>query len=281
MGLISYDPLNTAGGGAFDADGNTLITPSTPIILGQDTGNEAALTLDYTTNKATSGDDTGLLINQTDTDSPGTSKLMDLQVGGVSKFKVSNTGAVTSSTLELTATGTNSPVGVGFGTAASSVIAGFVGSNRVSFTSSAFGAGFILPSDAGPIGFSSAAATSPASVSSSKDTLLYRDAAGTLAQRNGVNAQTFNIYNTYTSGTSYERGSLKWDADTFVIGTEAGSAGGTVRGLSLDATSIGLYGVTPAAQAAHIADATDATDVITRVNAILAALENIGITAAV
>lgn len=56
------------------------------------TGNEIAYQLNYTTNKATSGNDTGLLINQTDTASPGTSYLIDAQVGGVSKFKVDNTG---------------------------------------------------------------------------------------------------------------------------------------------------------------------------------------------
>lgn len=56
------------------------------------TGNEVAYTLNYTTNKATSGDDTGLVINQTDTLSPGTSYLINAQVGGVSRFRVSNTG---------------------------------------------------------------------------------------------------------------------------------------------------------------------------------------------
>jgi len=58
------------------------------------TGNEVAFQLNYTTNKLTSGNDTGLVINQTDTASPGTSNLLDLQVGGVSKFSVSNVGAV-------------------------------------------------------------------------------------------------------------------------------------------------------------------------------------------
>ena len=56
------------------------------------TGDEVAYSLNYTTNKATSGNDTGLLINQTDTASPGTSYPLDIKVGGVSKFSVSNTG---------------------------------------------------------------------------------------------------------------------------------------------------------------------------------------------
>jgi len=61
------------------------------------------------------------------------------------------------------------------------------------------------------------------------DTRLYRDAAGTLALRNGANAQTFNIYNTFTDATDFERGFLKWDTNVFTIGTDAGGSGGTAR----------------------------------------------------
>jgi hypothetical protein len=338
------------GGGAFGADANTLITASTPIVLDQATGDEAALTLDYTTNKA-AGNDTGVIINQTDTASPGTSKLLDLQVGGSSKFNVDSVGTATS--VYGFQAGRNSTGGVMLGNAY-----GFYGLGMGSQGRVAWG---------------------PASPFASPDLVVLRDAAGTLGQRNGVNAQAFNIYNTYTSATAFERGFLKWDADTFVIGTEAGSGGGTGRhiklttdsgnyvnltnggvfymnpglvqswqnrsridspsfgvlkladsnnvsfgrlqlggvstsfpaikrsganihlrladdsaftGLSLadlepsgdithTGSNVGFYGVSPTAQAAHIADATNATDVITRVNAILVALENIGITAAV
>jgi hypothetical protein len=58
------------------------------------TGNEVAARIDYTVNKSSSGNDTGLLISMTDTASPGTSLLIDAQVGGASKFSVSNTGAL-------------------------------------------------------------------------------------------------------------------------------------------------------------------------------------------
>lgn len=40
---------------------------------------------------------------------------------------------------------------------------------------------------------------------SNQDVKLVRDAANTLALRNGTNAQTFNIYNTYTDASNYER----------------------------------------------------------------------------
>jgi len=37
------------------------------------------------------------------------------------------------------------------------------------------------------------------------DIRLYRDAAATLAQRNGTNQQIFRLYNTYTDSSNYER----------------------------------------------------------------------------
>lgn len=86
--------LDAAGGGAFTADGDSLVALTAPITLDAAVGNEVALTLDYTTNKATSGDDTGLVINQTATLTQGTSLLIDAQSGGTSAFSVQEvTGA--------------------------------------------------------------------------------------------------------------------------------------------------------------------------------------------
>lgn len=45
------------------------------------------------------------------------------------------------------------------------------------------------------------------------DTILARDAANTLALRNGTNAQTFNVYNTYTDASNYERAALTWSSN--------------------------------------------------------------------
>jgi hypothetical protein len=63
------------------------------------------------------------------------------------------------------------------------------------------------------------------------DVRLYRDAANTLAQRNGTAAQTLNIYNTYTSSTSFERYSIDWitTANLAIVGPNKGSGGGTQR----------------------------------------------------
>jgi hypothetical protein len=62
---------------------------------------------------------------------------------------------------------------------------------------------------------------SNANVNGAFDLALYRDTAGTLAQRNGTNAQTFNIYNTYTDASNYERASLTWDTNVFKINSNA------------------------------------------------------------
>jgi hypothetical protein len=62
---------------------------------------------------------------------------------------------------------------------------------------------------------------------------LYRDAANTLAQRNGTNAQTSWIFNTFTSSTNFERAKVEWASNILRFGTEKGSAGGTARDMEL------------------------------------------------
>ena len=77
-------------------------------------------------------------------------------------------------------------------------------------------------------------AWSSSSVGGVSDTFIVRDgAANTLAQRNGTNAQTFRLYNSYTSSTNNERGKLQWASNVFQIGTEKGADGGTARDMEL------------------------------------------------
>ena len=57
------------------------------------------------------------------------------------------------------------------------------------------------------------------------DVRLYRDAAATLAQRNGTNAQTFRLYNTYTNASNYERGFFQWNSNVLEIGSEGAGTG--------------------------------------------------------
>lgn len=48
---------------------------------------------------------------------------------------------------------------------------------------------------------------------SGPDIFLQRDAANTLAQRNGTNGQTLRVYNTYTDASNYERATLTWSSN--------------------------------------------------------------------
>jgi len=92
---------STASGTNYIAGGNLGIGTTSPTSLihsvdtmSAATGNEIAYNLAYATNKA-AGNDTGLLIAMTDTASPGTSNLLDMQVDTASKFTVDNSGNVT------------------------------------------------------------------------------------------------------------------------------------------------------------------------------------------
>ena len=126
---------------------------------------------------------TGVKYNVTDTASAATSLLMDLQVGGVSKFKVDKSGAAT-------------------------VSGGFTNSGDLTVAASNFyvssvGTGFALLNLSGYYGFTPSGAAS--SISTTADLRLYRDLANTLAQRNGTNAQTSRLYGTYTDASNYRR----------------------------------------------------------------------------
>lgn len=59
----------------------------------------------------------------------------------------------------------------------------------------------------------------------SADLILARDAANTLAQRNGTNAQGFNIYNTFTDASNYERLAVGFASNVAVIGPSAAGTG--------------------------------------------------------
>lgn len=77
------------------------------------------------------------------------------------------------------------------------------------------------------------------------DLLLKRDAAGTLAQRNGVNPQQVSIYDTYTDAANFRNGTIGWvkNANALTIcTTNAGTAVGT--GGSIILAPLGVTAVT-------------------------------------
>lgn len=70
--------------------------------------------------------------------------------------------------------------------------------------------------------------------SGTADTYLYRDAAGTLAQRNGTTAQTNRVYGTYTDASNYARTAIWHD------GTSTTTLAGETAGTGADDQSIKL-----------------------------------------
>lgn len=84
------------------------------------------------------------------------------------------------------------------------------------------------------------------------DTSLTRgSAAGVWAMRRSTTAHKLEINNTYTSDTSFERLNIGWSANVCTIGTEAGSGGGTLRGLRIGSAGTSLlafWGATPIVQ---------------------------------
>ena len=74
---------------------------------------------------------------------------------------------------------------------------------------------------------------------------LYRDAANTLAQRNGTNAQTFRLYGTFTDASNYERAKIAWESSILRIGTEkAGTGSARALELQTDGTTRLTIGIT-------------------------------------
>lgn len=88
---------------------------------------------------------------------------------------------------------------------------------------------------------SGTAALSNASLSGSlnfnSDTYLTRDAANTLVQRNGANAQAFRVYNTYTDASNYERGYFRFNSNVLEIGFESSGTGISSRSVLLQSSS--------------------------------------------
>lgn len=162
----------------------------------------------------------GIRLNVTDTASAAASNLLDLQVGGVSRFRVTKGGVVAF-------TGVTNPSGGYF--------------TQYGTTGHQFGT-FAVLGGMGSFGGNSGiniAANYSLSWSSTNfnpalqpDLQIFRDAANILAQRNGTNAQAFRLYNTFTDASNYERGFMNWASNVLEIGAEAAGTG-TLRNIRI------------------------------------------------
>lgn len=152
----------------------------------------------------------GIKLDVTDTASAADSKLLDLQVGGASKFSVKANSDISVGSFSLISQQSGGVAIIG-------------GSSGINFQAAGVRLGGIVAF--GPSVFS-------------PNAFLTADAANTLTQRNGTSAQTFNLYNTYTDASNYERGFISWNdtANTFVIGTEVGGTG-TARDLEFSSAT--------------------------------------------
>lgn len=122
---------------------------------------------------------------------PDAKTLMTLGAAGYTVFKI----------------GTGTGLNVGFDCGGSFAFQA-TGSGRINGVNGTMA--FALPKD-GRLGWLVANARSE-----TVDLCLLRDAANTLAQRNGTNAQTFNLYGTFTDSSNYER--LSIDLGVFAAG---------------------------------------------------------------
>lgn len=188
--------------------------------------------------------------NVTDTTSSSTSLLLDLQVGGTSRFLVNKAGDINATSLSLGGVGSSGMTRNGNHTlfrAASSIIFGINSGNEI-----------VARSDAS-IGWAST--TNPVN---GNQTMLFRDAAGIIAQRNAGNAQTFRVYNTFTDLSNYERGVIGWSSNTLLIGTE-NSGTGALRNVNLIGGNIGIGINTPASKL-HVSGTAQISGITTVTN---------------
>jgi hypothetical protein len=212
------DLVGSGGGGGATLGANTFTATQTVTAA----ANTSALTASYSVTGAsttplldlsgtwnTTGVARGILLNVTDTASNALSLLADFQVGSSSQFRFTKGGD-----LEFRAPVNNTSLrpSVGFGMMSIRVNSG---ADNVGV-----GGSQVILSSAGSFRWSSTS-----SITGTGDLFLARDAANTLALRNGTAAQTFRLYNTFTDASNFERGFMRWNANVLEIGTEAGGTG--------------------------------------------------------
>ncbi len=136
---------------------------------------------------------TAIKMDVTDTASAAASLLLDLLVGGVSQFAVAKNGAT-----QWKASGSVQAYARGRAGSAWSI---YNSSDVGLFDVQAAG---VTIRNVGAFSFSSGSDVTAAG----GDLSLFRDAADTLAQRRGTNAQTSRLYGTYTDASNYRRVAL-------------------------------------------------------------------------
>ena len=176
----------------------------------------------------------GIYGRVTNTASGASSKLIDIgTVAGGSLFSVDKAGKLLATGYYFgnTAYGFDGSTGWGMGWVSNSATVCLANDN--------IGQKHFAVAQAGGIGFQGSTEWYP-------DTVLFRSSAGRIALRNNtgyiqssiypsVIAQAFEVYNTYTNGTNYERFAIDWQSSSNIvkIGTQVGGSGGTARDIEI------------------------------------------------
>ena len=194
-------------------------TTSTPLIDMSQTWNASGTTF------------TAIKFNIAATAAGASSLLFDLQVGGTSKFTIRHDGLVTAQNFASSSNGSvSAPSFVfsgrganwGFYSAgATSVSLAMAGSNTHQLWTD--GSLYLLGNNAA------------FALGATSDLLIVRDAANTLAQRNGTNAQTLRVYNTYTDASNYDHLSFSHSGGQAVISTFGAGTGASTSHLTIKA----------------------------------------------
>jgi hypothetical protein len=157
---------------------------------------------------------TAIKYDITDSGSAAGSLLMDLRVGGESRFKTDKDGQATFTVKNTGGTPTLAVVKSG------STSVGITASSGLTITSTT---GPVILAPFGTQGVFIGGAY--LNIGPSDDVRLLRDAGDTLALRRSTVAQAFRLYGTYTDASNYERGSLTANSDGFTLGHEAAGSG--------------------------------------------------------
>lgn len=168
------------------------------------TGSNASSVIDVVGTWNTTGNPAAIKVNVTNTASGSTSKLLDLQTGGTSRFYVDKSGNGWSQT----------------GLIASTVVqAGATGSSALHHSGWSFEKGLILQNDA------VVQWNSSTGFFNTVDTVLRREAAGVTAFRQGTTPQANRVYYTWTDASNYERLALQTGSGYVEVAAETAGTG--------------------------------------------------------
>jgi hypothetical protein len=177
------------------------------------------------TSTAWSTSGTGLGVNAA---SGFAGNLLDLQVNGTRRAAITASGALTlGNDVSIFPNGS----------------AIFLNGGGVNYFVASASAGLIIRGDISAYSF-----TSSNTALGTIDLSLFRDAADTLAQRNGTNAQTSRVYGTYTDASNYVRAALNSTSTAVTLAAETAGTGADDIPLNLTAAGTGTVKVNSVAE---------------------------------